>query len=1046
MSGWVLPIFPEGSLASSVITTVWIGVWVVAFFNLRFGWVFSGLVVPGYLVPLLIVKPFSAGVVVIEAAVTYLIVWVFSEKLSSGRSWSSLFGRDRFMGLVLASILVRLVFDGFALPALGTFLNERFGIAFDWRNNLHSFGLIVVSLMANQFWKPGLVRGLGTAFVTLGVTFLLVRYGLMEFTNFRISGIAYLYEGYAASLLASPKAYIILIATAFIASHMNLRYAWELGGILIPALIALQWYQPLKIATSFVEASVIMGLGALALRLPFFADVTMEGARKVLLFFNIGFLYKLALGWAVVLLGLEVKQSDLFGFGYLLATLIAIKMYDKAMLIRFTRSTLQISLVGAAAGTAAGLLLLFMPAGLSLTAAEPRAEATAPIRRDETALPHALAERSVAIYGASTPGVLPPPPPSAAQLAAFRRGVELLATGEGAGEPERLARAAGFLAAAGYRLELLQNGWLLLAEADPQGRGVFVLNPRGGAPLLLSLPDPLGLPGLPAAAALIAANQGARAVAIAGRSAALAADRLADPAVLAQPLYQAFAEALLSGGLGLLELRAGDPTGLAVAGTLPRGLDAVGLDHALGGGIAPEFGPRLEGHAQAARAEAGFAVLRLDRAALRRLLAAGVELATVRPERGGLGAHLLQPLSAPEAIAPAGSGAYRPPSLGELRYLDTELLTPLLREALPALPASGATALAPLSRAAAALGYALSVIEAEGTRHALLLEVEPGRHWGTYAFRTNGAPFAVAVPRPLAEANALEFGLALHDGLGAAALLVAGADPRARADRASDPLFPHAPPSVFNLAGQVVLREAGGALMVVQARALGIPREGGLPPEDAFLAFDRAPLGVAAHNNPLAARLMGTLARLGLSARVVDGSAVTAGYGIGWSASALYLQQAGPETSLATLWLSPLARLSFAQRAEARLETAQFGALGIPTVAASPADWLAPAPVTPPDTTLPAGLRTALVEYVARRDILALRAAQTRFPTLQLTRLVGEDGRQTYLAVATREGAPLALANLTPLDGTAALTGREALLRFVETRAAWLLLVPEATR
>ena len=64
----VLPIFPEGGLASSVITTVWVGVWVLCLFNLRFGWVLSGLVVPGYLVPLIIVKPVSALVIPVIAA------------------------------------------------------------------------------------------------------------------------------------------------------------------------------------------------------------------------------------------------------------------------------------------------------------------------------------------------------------------------------------------------------------------------------------------------------------------------------------------------------------------------------------------------------------------------------------------------------------------------------------------------------------------------------------------------------------------------------------------------------------------------------------------------------------------------------------------------------------------------------------------------------------------------------------------------------------------------------------------------------------------
>ena len=69
----ILPIFPEGGLASSVITTVWVGVFVVCFFNLRFGWVLSGLVVPGYLVPLVILKPLAAGVIVVEAIITYLL-------------------------------------------------------------------------------------------------------------------------------------------------------------------------------------------------------------------------------------------------------------------------------------------------------------------------------------------------------------------------------------------------------------------------------------------------------------------------------------------------------------------------------------------------------------------------------------------------------------------------------------------------------------------------------------------------------------------------------------------------------------------------------------------------------------------------------------------------------------------------------------------------------------------------------------------------------------------------------------------------------------
>ena len=91
-----LPIFPQGALSASVITTVWVGVWVVAFFNLRLGWTFSGLVVPGYMVPVFIAKPWCGGILIVEGILTYLIVYVASERLSaapaSGRASSAAIG------------------------------------------------------------------------------------------------------------------------------------------------------------------------------------------------------------------------------------------------------------------------------------------------------------------------------------------------------------------------------------------------------------------------------------------------------------------------------------------------------------------------------------------------------------------------------------------------------------------------------------------------------------------------------------------------------------------------------------------------------------------------------------------------------------------------------------------------------------------------------------------------------------------------------------------------------------------------------------------
>ena len=324
----ILPfsIFPQGSLRESVITTVWLGVLVISFFNLRFGWTYSGLVIPGYLIPLMIIKPLSGVAIIIEGFLAYGLVYFVSEYLSRYGHWCNFFGRDRFFGILLSSVIVRIVTDGWIFPWFGEWLNSNYLLQFDYRSNLHSFGLITVALVANQFWKPGLMKGLGPFFATLLVTYLLTRYGLMIFTNFNIGNIQYMYADMAFSLLASPKAYIILLTAGFIASRLNLYYGWEFNGILVPALLALQWYEPLKILTSFVEAGVILLISDLILKLPWFRDQTIEGARKVLLFFNVAFAYRFLLGYIFYWMMPEVKVSDYYGFAYLLSSLIAIKI------------------------------------------------------------------------------------------------------------------------------------------------------------------------------------------------------------------------------------------------------------------------------------------------------------------------------------------------------------------------------------------------------------------------------------------------------------------------------------------------------------------------------------------------------------------------------------------------------------------------------------------------------------------------------------------------------------------------------------------------
>lgn len=117
MGDFILQLFPAGGgLGQSVITTVWIGIAVVCLLNLRFGFPLTGLVVPGYLVPLLIVSPTSAAVILIEAVVVYTIMLFCAKYIMEKFGYAEMFGRDRFFAIILISILVRVIMDTLFWP------------------------------------------------------------------------------------------------------------------------------------------------------------------------------------------------------------------------------------------------------------------------------------------------------------------------------------------------------------------------------------------------------------------------------------------------------------------------------------------------------------------------------------------------------------------------------------------------------------------------------------------------------------------------------------------------------------------------------------------------------------------------------------------------------------------------------------------------------------------------------------------------------------------------------------------------------------------
>lgn len=1079
MALFPLSLFPPGSLASSIITTVWVGVWVIVFFNLRFGWVLSGLVVPGYLVPLLILKPWAALTIGIEAVVTYALVWGFSEYFSRFGGWSSLFGRDRFFALVLVSVIVRIGFDGWLLPHTAAWLNAAFDLQFDYHSHLHSFGLVIIALLANQFWKTGLWRGLLPFLVTTGLTYLLVRYGLMELTNFAMSNISYMYEDIATSMLASPKSYIVLLLAALLASRLNLLYGWDFAGILIPSLLALQWHWPGKILATFGEALVILLLAHLVLRLPWYRHVSVEGARKLLLFFNIGFVYKLVLGYLIVWWFPQVRVTDTYGFGYLLGTLMALKMHDKDIAVRLLRAVLQTSLTAFAVASVIGFALTLLPSARLLNWQSTAPASSGPVPRRSAPLSEVLQTAKVTLYAQQTAATARRPP-TPAELAQFSAALRLLQSYRQQPDPTLLRQARGRLNQLGYQLAWVESRYLYLAEQAPgRGWGLYVLDMQTANRLVIEAPKALTEPGTLEAARLLFEQFTAAALAIGvpprGPATAAAVGIRAHDTLL-QRFHQVMAardvlqvrrytsasrRALFGKRRQRPELQAADPEpSLWIKGELPQGLHLARL-RALTEELALFWRAPAYANVQRATTRTGFAELILSRAALRHLQAmAGAgqgEAAAKEVGQQRIDGYLMEwLLTGKHLLADRGSNAYQPPRLAALLYFDEAVLTPLLQTLRADYRqgewrAVGLDTLRAVAAAAAVFDYRLVQYRHQGTGEDFLILTERAgtrqpRYWGTYVFRLGqAAPYLLQVPRPLYETNSFEYAVAQFERLKARALLIAGTHPDANTDGSADLVLMSNQASLFTLTNQVILREtAARPLLVLHSRALGYRPDTPAPNTDIVIACSpeiMPPLPPS----PLLQQLLTSLRADGLHYRFYDGSPALAGYDVYGVAQYAYLE-ATENKRFCALWIAPEARAEYRQQRDNRIEQATFEALGIASRERDLWRYLSAHSVAP--STLPAGVSTALERYLQSRDPVTLRRLQQQWPSYRLTRLLDRNTQQSLLVVRDAAGAIRLVMNLHPRTPASrqrqslARLDRASVQRFLDSRRAHLEFLP----
>ncbi|MDX1735969.1 MAG: poly-gamma-glutamate biosynthesis protein PgsC/CapC, partial [Halioglobus sp.] len=964
--------------------------------------------------------------------VTFLVAHLLAERLPRRLSYAEFFGRDRFFALVLISVMVRLLFDGFLLPELGDYLTAR-GYEYDYRNNLHSFGLIIVALIANQMWNGGLRFGLTAMALYVGLTYVIVRYVLMEFTNFNVSTLNYMYEDLASSILASPKAYIIVLISAFIASRMNLRYGWEFNGILIPSLLALQWYQPEKLLITLFESLVIYALAAALLRTRFFKQMQIEGPRLILLFFNIGFFYKMALGYFLVVFMPSQKVSDFYAFGYLLSTLLALKMYQKDIAVRVARATLQTSLAGVLLASLIGFMLTLMPSGPERILADAGGEPVRIARVEEDLGKHfnqlrasLYSSQQNTLSGQASPVELDRLNQLFAGLRGFLR----------SREQDELDRLAGLAATLELDMALLNGRHLVIRDADPlRGWGAFLVDLEADSELIVEVPAPLDEPQAGDAAFNVYRAMSARGLALAGRKRRQSADGSSDALQNPQTAFQLFhrhfgarnglqvrqytrqsARKLLGVQVdSTLQLSNLASNQLWIKKSIPPGLNVNLLDRMLGDMEIHWRAAPLDNRQQET-SPTGFAELYLSPPGIRQVLAyvpygPGFARQAYTQRIDG---YLLNWISDnSELIAPRGSEAYVPAGMYELLFLDQNVITPIMRllqgELALGWKEEAFQDVQRINNLGLALGYEIVLYHHEPSSEYFFIlqeaDLDKLRHWGTYVFRIGPAePYVVQVPRPLAERNTLQFGASLFEQLDARALYIAGTHPYANFDGTANLLHNTNKTSMFNLVHQTVLREAGDqAHLVLQLRAFSHDTDSEEAGADVLLAK----LGVDSADYPaLTGPLETVLLDYDLSFDYVRGSLDTRGYDVAWNAQARY-SAFTRNKPFYVLWVSPAARENYGDQEDNRQQEVKFATLGIQTDEVDVALWASQTGAG--ELATPRLQLAALREYFATRNVVQLHRFARAHPQLQLGRLIDSNTGQAYLSVQDGSGTLVAL-------------------------------------
>lgn len=1009
MFDFYIPILPDSYLSNSVITTVWVGVLVVSFFNLRFGWIFTGLVVPGYLTPLLLIKPISVVVILFESVLTYQIIYILSEVASKHKLWTNMFGRDRFFALLLVSVGVRLFFDGFALGWLNYYSVKYLEVNLDVQDSLHSFGLIVVALIANHLWKPKLYNGLFQLFVTIGITFLIIKYFFIAHTNFSLSNIGYLYEDIAGSILASPKSYIILLTTAFIASRMNLFYGWEFNGILVPSLLALQWYQPTKILIFFGEAYIILLIAKILLSIPFFKEKGFEGSQKFVFFFTINFFYKILLSFFVVYFFPNDKVSDYFGFGYIISTLIAIKIHDKISMPLFTRATLQTSIVSIAIATVIGYFLVYVPDSDFFS--PPKEEITTKwedVEKSDEELLVFLERNKVKLYGETKTSFSSPP--TIYQLQLFKKALNLIKKDFQKNRYE-IVTLLSFL---NYNISLIQNRYLVLHQKKGfYGWGMYVINLDVDKGLAVEVPFPLSASNLLESSLVVFKQTNSKTLAISGVPLIINKKMIKSKANSYDTFYHTFHKNFTQNNIIQIQAltkkqekeffkdRDIRPT-LFVKGFLPKELSLTKLQRYLPN-LEIKWENGFEDTTQRKTTVNGFTELYLNPYHRELLLSSNFYLrknlkedASIDSIEGLLQAWILEKKI---EISKKGTESYVPPTDEELIFFDNTIFTPLYHllkkwENRELNKKELKQELLPISFALKAMGYNLTLYkDIEKNKEYIILN-EIGnlskKHRGTFIFTLGKTKnIIIEAPRPFFESYTFEYALEIYAKTNSKALILSGTHPLTNSDRSADMMLFKNRKSIFNLLSQVFYRESQEeSISTLQIR--GMQYFSKIQSDVAILAFNK----IFTKEEYLSKedKFMYNYLKENIPLKINDGNIYSAGYHASTPQS-LYLSQSKND-SFMVLWLPSFIRSQYQQLATNYIKIEPFRALEVPIEE----EYFTNLSIPIYQECIDNEIYKHILHYISTRDIIELENFKNR-KNISLKLLIDKQNKQPYLLI-----------------------------------------------